>query len=201
MSIEILHTVAEEFASYLSAVTDDDLKQPTPCAGWSVGDLYEHVIEENGKFGHAVSGLPIPQGATAGHGGLEDVYRESARYIEQAFAANEDPAQLREVAGVPGARRVAELLMMQIADTVIHTWDLTQGLGLEYEPRPEIAELVLRLMHMVPDEARGEGKAFRDIPATADADAGADAERLSTLDRLLLLSGRDLNWRVSRDRA
>ena len=191
MSIETLHTVTEEFASHLSAVTDDDLKRPTPCVGWSVGDLYEHVVEENAKFGHAVSGRPVPQGATVGGGGLEDVYRESARYMEQAFAANEDPERLREVAGVPGARRVVELLMMQIADTVIHTWDLTQGLGLEYEPRPEIAELVLRLMHMVPDEARGEGKAFSDISVTSDA------EQLSTLDRLLLLSGRDLNWRAS----
>lgn len=191
MSIETLHTVTEEFASHLSAVTDDDLKRPTPCVGWSVGDLYEHVVEENAKFGHAVSGRPVPQGATVGGGGLEDVYRESARYMEQAFAANEDPERLREVAGVPGARRVVELLMMQIADTVIHTWDLTQGLGLEYEPQPEIAELVLRLMHMVPDEARGEGKAFRDVPATSDA------EQLSTLDRLLLLSGRDLDWRSS----
>jgi uncharacterized protein (TIGR03086 family) len=197
MSIETLHTVTEEFASYLSAVTDDDLKQPTPCVGWSVGDLYEHVVEENGKFGHAVSGLPVPQGATVGRGGLEDVYRESARYMEQAFAANEDPERLGEVAGVPGARRVVELLMMQIADTVIHTWDLTQGLGLDYEPRPEIAELVLRLMQMVPAEARGEGKAFRDIPVTDDADSDADAEQPSTLDRLLLLSGRDLDWRSS----
>jgi uncharacterized protein (TIGR03086 family) len=199
MSVEILHAVTEEFASYLSAVTEDDLKRPTPCVGWSVGDLYEHVVEENTKFGHAVFGLPIPQGATIGRGGLEDVYRESARYMEQAFAANEDPERLGEVAGVPGARRVVELLMMQIADTVIHTWDLTQGLGLDYEPRPEIAALVLRLMQMVPDEARGEGKAFRDIPAAAggDADADADAEQLSTLDRLLLLSGRELDWRSS----
>jgi uncharacterized protein (TIGR03086 family) len=196
MSIAILHTLTEEFASYLPAVTDDDLKRPTPCVGWSVGDLYEHVVEENGKFGHAASGLPVPQGAMAGNGGLEDVYRESARYLERSFAANEDPERLGEVAGVPGARRVAELLMMQIADTLIHTWDLTQGLGLGYEPRPEIAELVLRLMRMVPDEAYGEGKAFRDIPANANVDA--DAEQLSTLDRLLLLSGRDLDWRSSR---
>jgi uncharacterized protein (TIGR03086 family) len=197
MSIEILHTVTGEFASYLSAVADDDLKQPTPCAGWSVGDLYEHVVGENGKFGHAASGRPVPQAATAGRGAFEDVYRESARYMEQAFAANENPERLVELAGVPGARRVVELLMMQIADTVIHTWDLTQGLGREYEPRPEIAELVLRLMRMVPDEARGEGKAFRDIPATADADTDTDAGQRGTLDRLLLLSGRDLDWRSS----
>jgi uncharacterized protein (TIGR03086 family) len=195
MSIAILHTVTEEFASYLPTVTDEDLKRPTPCAGWSVADLCEHVVEENTKFGHAASGLPIPRRATTGNGGLEDAYRESARYLEQAFAANEDPEQLREVVGVPGARRVAELLMMQIADTLIHTWDLTQGLGLDYEPRPEIAELVLRLMHLVPDGARGEGKAFQEIAPTADA------EQLSTLDRLLLLSGRDPEWRSGRDGA
>jgi uncharacterized protein (TIGR03086 family) len=190
MNIAILHTVTEEFASYLSAVTDDDLKRPTPCVGWSVGDLYEHVVEENTKFGHAISGLPIPQGATSG---LDEIYRESARYMERAFAANEDPEQLGEVAGVPGMHRVADLLKMQVADMLIHTWDLTQGLGLDYEPQPEIAELVLRLMQMVPHAARGEGKAFGHIPAIADV------EQLSVLDRLLLLSGRDLDWRSSRD--
>jgi uncharacterized protein (TIGR03086 family) len=200
MNIAILHTLTEDFASYLPAVTDEDLKRPTPCIGWSVGDLYEHVIEENAKFGHAVCGLPVPQGATtetpssrSADGWLTGIYRESARYVEQAFAEAEDPERRHEVAGVPGARRVADLFEMQIVDTLIHTWDLTQGIGVDYEPRPEIAELVLRRMQEVPDAARGEGKPFREILVVADV------EQLSTLDRLLLLSGRDLDWRSGLD--
>lgn len=204
MNTAILHTVTEEFAAYLSEVTDGDLGLATPCAGWTVVDLYRHVVEENAEFGHAVSGLPVPAGAKSGHrdtdemlpsrcmgGGFDEIYRTSARYMEQGFDAIEDPGQLRQVAGVPGERRVADLLEMQIADTLIHTWDLAQAIGFDYEPRPEIARLVLQRMGAIPDAARGDGKAF------GHAQTVADAERLSTLDRLLLLSGRDLAWRSS----
>jgi uncharacterized protein (TIGR03086 family) len=202
MNIVTMHVVTEDFASHLSEVTDGDLKQPTPCAGWTVGDLYRHVVEENTKFGHSVSGIPVPFAATtdfrdaAGNvpalrmgGGFDEIYRESARYMEHGFAAIDDPEQLRQVAGVPGERQVAELFEMQIADTLIHTWDLARAVEIDYTPRPEIADLVLRRMRSVPEAARGEGKPFgaaRVVP---------DTEELTTLDRLLLLSGRDIVWR------
>jgi uncharacterized protein (TIGR03086 family) len=201
MNSATLHAVTEDLASFLSEVTDGDLSFPTPCAGWTVGDLYRHIIEENGKFGRAVSGRPVPAPATAAYRdseefapfrsqgtGYEEIYRASAGYMESAFDEIDDPRQQRQVEGVPGPRPVAELLGMQIADTLIHTWDLARSIDLEYVPRPDVAELVLGRMQAVPAMARGEGRPFAAIRETGDA------EGLSVLDRLLLLSGRDIAW-------
>ena len=207
MNTAMLHAVTEDLASFLSEVTDGDLSLPTPCVEWTVGDLYRHVVEENGRFGHAVSGRPVPRHATAEHRnanvfelarspgiGYEEIYRASARYMESAFGEAEDARQPRQVEGVPGARPISELLEMQIADTLIHTWDLAKSIDLEYAPQPEIAERVLRLMQMVPAVAYGEGKAFAAIRPDTDVVAAAGTDRLTTLDRLLLLSGRDITW-------
>jgi uncharacterized protein (TIGR03086 family) len=197
----MLRTVTEEFASYLSEVTDGDLRFPTPCTGWTMGDLCQHAVEENGKFGHAVSGLPVPRDATAEYwsggelkgsrmlgGGFEVVYRASARYMESAFGRVDDPAQARQLAGVPGLRPVAEILEMQVADTLIHTWDLARSLGFPYSPREDIAELALRRMRALPAVARGKGKAFAEVRTSPDA------SQLTVLDQLLLYSGRDILW-------
>ena len=202
MNVSLLHAVTEEFAAYLSEVTDADFERPTPCTGWTVGDLCHHVVEENAKFGHAVSGLRVPFAATAESLQADDqapprlsgreveaVYRASARYMEDAFARVDDPEQPRQVAGVPGERRVADLYEMQLTDTLIHTWDLTRSVELDYTHQPEVAELVLNRMRSVPDSARGEGRPFR------AARTVPDAAELTTLDRIVLLSGRDIAWR------
>lgn len=201
MNISTLHTVTEEFASILSEVTDGDLKQPTPCAGWTVGDLCWHVVRENANFGHGVSGMPVPFTATAEAldaeenvsarslgGGYDTVYRASARYMEEAFAGIENTAQTRQVHGLPGERQVAELYEMQIADTLIHTWDLARSVEFDYTPEPEIARLVLERMSRLPDAARGEGRPFGAARTPSDT-AGA-----GTLERIISLSGRDAAW-------
>jgi uncharacterized protein (TIGR03086 family) len=201
MNTVMLRTVTEDFAAYLSEVTDGDLHAPTPCAGWTIKDLYYHVVEENGKFGHAVSGLPVPRDATAEYlgsaqlagnrllgGGYEVIYRASARYMASAFDEVADPAQAYRLDGVPGPRPVAEMLEMQIADTLIHTWDLAKSLQLPYAPPEDVAELALRRMRALPAVARGDGRAFAEVRDSPDA------SHLTLLDQLLLYSGRDVLW-------
>jgi hypothetical protein len=77
---------------------------------------------------------------------------------------------------------------MQIADTVIHTWDLTRSIGMDYVPQQEIADLVLRRMSSIPGAARGAGKPF------GSAREAPDVAQPTRLDRILLLSGRDIAW-------
>jgi uncharacterized protein (TIGR03086 family) len=201
MNTAMLRTVTNEFASYLSEVTEGDLSLPTPCTGWTVGALYRHVVEENCKFGHAVSGLPVPPDAKAEFrdspafagsrlygGGFEEIYRASARYMDSAFAGVGDPDETRQLDGVPGPRPISEILQMQVTDTLIHTWDLAVSLDFPYSPPEDIAELVLRRICALPAVARGEGKAF------AEARTAPDASSMTVLDQLLMSSGRDIRW-------
>lgn len=190
-----LHSVIEDFASYLSELAEGDLRSSTPCAGWDVNDLCVHMIDENIAFGSGVSGAsntPIDVDESESLRNAECVgsawqrkYLTTALDMENSFAAVEDPGELREIAGLPGERAVAVLYEMQICDTVIHTWDLTQALGFTYDPDPAVADLVLRRMQEVPDAARGEGRAFGTVP-----DAGTAGR--SVLEQIILLSGRVL---------
>lgn len=190
-----LHSVIEEFASYLSELSEGDLRRPTPCTGWDVDDLCSHMVEENIAFGAGVAGKTVRpltrhepearQHRESAGSAWEQKYLETALYMENSFAAVQGPSELRKVAGLPGERAVDALYEMQICDSVIHTWDLTQALGFTYDPAPEVADLVLRRMQEIPDAARGEGRAFGTVTDSATAD-------LSVLERIVLLSGREL---------
>ena len=181
MNTFALHTATEAFAGHLSEVTSGDLGFPTPCEGWDVGDLYRHVLDENARFGVAVSGALAPPDDP--DGALEAAYRRTARFMETAFAEALDPGLLREVAGIIGPRSIHDLYEMQLCDTVIHTWDLTRATGFECEVDDDVADLVLRRMEQIPDTARGEGMAFAVVRAPLEPGD-------STLDRIVRLSGR-----------
>lgn len=185
MNTKLLSAVTDEFAAYLSEVTDGDLGHPTPCGDWTIGDLYRHVLDENVKFGRAVSDSPPPRESQRPC--RETMYRATARYMENGFARVADVGELRHVDGLPGDRTIAELFEMQVADTMIHTWDLARSVAIEFEPNHDVVELVLARMRQIPDAARGAGKPFGPARRVPDED-------ISSMEEILLLSGRDTSW-------
>jgi uncharacterized protein (TIGR03086 family) len=191
MNVSALQAATDELAAYLSEVTAGDLGLPTPCEGWRVADLYEHLLHENLAFAAGVAGSGaapleaewrVPGVPGLDGGGFDRSYRRTARTMLAAFAAVE-AEEPREVAGVPGALPAGVLLEMQLCDTVIHTWDLARAIGLEFEPDAATAARVLRLMTALPDTARGEGGPFG--AAVAPEDEGVD-----DFQRAIQLSGR-----------
>jgi hypothetical protein len=69
-----LHPAARELSRVLDSVTDDHLEGPTPCPGYSVGALLDHVCgltlaftwaAEKSTAEHAVGGGQAPSGSTA----------------------------------------------------------------------------------------------------------------------------------------
>ncbi len=60
MKLELLKNLTEEYASYLSEVTDDDLMAPTPCARWAVQDRYVHMLDMNARLAEALAPVPHP---------------------------------------------------------------------------------------------------------------------------------------------
>lgn len=194
MDTSALHTVTETFAAYLSELTPGDLATATPCTGWDINDLYQHMLQENVHFGLAVADAHdappdlLPEDSTsaaAPRHALDADYRRTAAYMEGAFAAAAEPTQTRQVPGIPGARTIHELYEMQLCDTVIHTWDLTRAVGVSYEGDPAIVQTVLRRLEQLPDSARGADKSFGDIQGSAEPGN-------TDLERVVLLSGRAL---------
>jgi hypothetical protein len=63
----------------------------------------------------------------------------------------------------------------QLLDTVVHTWDVGRGLGVEYVPGADLVAVVTMVAAAVPDDDRRDrpGAAFaRSVPAS-----GTDLDR------------------------
>jgi uncharacterized protein (TIGR03086 family) len=161
-----------------------DLDRPSPCTGWDLRALLEHMIGQNHGFAEAVEGpqdAPAPAFAprSIDDAGLVEAWEESADRIAAAFAAapGEREVLLVEVAV---ARRfpLATVLGIHLLDTVVHTWDIATTVGRDFRPNDEVVEYVARLAAAVPAGPARErpGSAFApavSVPAGADSWSGA----------------------------
>jgi uncharacterized protein (TIGR03086 family) len=178
-------------------VTPADLGRPTPCAGWDLRALLEHMAGQDRGFAAAVraarAGDDVGVSAFAPHplgpspaatvaGGLDEVVA--------AFAAGADgPVLLPEF----GARLpVPVIVQMHLIDTLVHGWDVAATLGVQADYGSQLdAEVVaaaLTMSEQIPDDESREapGAAFgHALPAPADADPWT---------RVLTLLGRDPAW-------
>jgi uncharacterized protein (TIGR03086 family) len=168
VKLELLQQVTEEFAAYLSEVTDGDLTAPTPCHRWAIQDLYAHMLDVNARLAEALDPRAAPPAPRGGCAPRETIYRDSARYAADALAG----------AGEAGEEPLESL----VANTLIHTWDIAQATQLKFDPpSPHAIDIALRYLHRLPLESRGQDKQFAailDFPAAAP------------MDEILFLSGR-----------
>ncbi|MFF1945964.1 maleylpyruvate isomerase family mycothiol-dependent enzyme [Rhodococcus qingshengii] len=162
MDVSTLHIVTENLAEWLSEITQGDLRHPTPFPGRDIGDLYLHLIDRNivitAGLTHKATHQrvqPDPSRRSAldtpsNHygGGFEELYRQTARQMEKAFASVTSAELRHRIGGVD--LDAGTVYDKQISETVIHTWDLAQAMGFDYHPSPEIARSVLTTLQESP---------------------------------------------------
>jgi uncharacterized protein (TIGR03086 family) len=195
MTLASLHSRALALLPPLvSSVRPADLGRPTPCAGWDVHRLLEHVIGQQDGFAEAAHGRgeepgafddrPLPPGTD-----LSAAFAHSARALTEAFAEAETAGRtlvLPEI--LPGHRFPAtQAIGFHLLDTVVHGWDLATALGLRYACPEELLGPSLQITALVPTDAaaRRPGRAFGPVLAGAPADG---------FERVLRLLGRDPHW-------
>lgn len=133
----------DDFRRHLRAVADEGLPAPTPCAGWDVGDLLGHVIEENLRFARAVdptSSTPETEAVVGSTGEIRDRWERSVATLRSAFGSAAPEASVRLDGFPPLSVEVA--LRMQLLDTVVHAWDLARSLGHDHRPDDALVDLV-----------------------------------------------------------
>jgi uncharacterized protein (TIGR03086 family) len=190
MTMVNVEPAARRMAALVSAVTDDQLRAPTPCPHYSVADLLDHIgglsiafTEAATKTGVAGGGPP-PPGDRARLGTdwrkriptdlahLADAWREPDAWTGTTSAGGVE---------LPGA--VAGLLALN--ELVVHGWDLARATAQPYDADPASV-----------DAARDFAAQF----ASSDREAGPDVafgpsvtvpDDAPGLDRLVGLSGRD----------
>jgi uncharacterized protein (TIGR03086 family) len=166
----------------LRKVDEADLARPTPCAGWDLRALREHMTAQHRGFAAAARGHGSDPAVWVPKDG--DDYEEAADDVIAAFGAEgvlEKVFDLPEMS-VGGARAVS----FHLVDYVVHTWDAAVALGVRAEPPAEAVALGLHVARAVPDDdrVRGPGKAFaraREVPPG-----------VSQLDEIVLLLGREI---------
>lgn len=170
---------SDDFTAVLAATTDWDT--PTPCEGWAVRDIVDHVIDTQRDFLTARD-LPLP--GSPDRSNPAEAWRQHRAAVDAAIA--DDAVLDTGYDGFFGPTTIgATLADFYGWDLVIHAWDIARSTGLDWQPDDaEVTRLGATAdgwgpaLHM-------EGVCGPEVPVADDA---------TPQERLLARLGRDPRW-------
>ena len=182
----------------VAAVTRDDLRRPTPCAGWNLLDLLAHMTAQHRGFAAAARGhgdsptvwesARVADAVAADPGGT---YAAAVADVLDAFAADGvlDAAfalpELGPGASFPGALAIG----FHFVDYVVHGWDVARSIGAHFALPENVVAAALPLVFAVPD---GE---FRTMDGAPFGRAIAVTDGATDLERIVGHLGRSPDWK------
>lgn len=180
-----------DFADLLAGLTPDEWQRPSLCAGWTVHQVVAHLtLPYTSRMSRVLFETVMARGN----------FDRAADKMARADAKRYSPAELVEIMRAnidhpwspPGGGPVGAL-----SHDVIHSFDVTEALGLLASVTPERARVVLAAFQ--PQHLKGFGTDLRTVRAEATDDPlviGAPAEvathvvRAPLLDLIPVLTGR-----------
>ncbi|MCE3554068.1 TIGR03086 family metal-binding protein [Pseudonocardia sp. RS11V-5] len=201
--VALHHRAVGAARTVLDRVTPADLDRPTPCAGWDLRALLEHMAGQDHGFATAVTaarrGAGTDLAAFAPRALGASPAATLASTLDEVGAAFSGVEELQRTVLLPefDVRVPAPVLVsMHLVDTLVHGWDVAAGLDVVEAYLgvldAELVEAGLAIAEQVADDESREapGAPFRHaVPAPADADAWT---------RLLTSLGRDPAWTADR---
>lgn len=169
-SVVVLSRALDQAGDALTSVHADDWDRPTPCEGWTVRQLADHLAAAPQHFLQLARGEEVDWAAGTG---------VEPHALAAHFRARADDL-IHHWHGQPDDR--LSQADWQSAELGVHTWDLVRALG---RPLP------------LDDEVAERGLAFIQQGLTADnrgpafGPPVAVAEDASAYDRLVAFAGRD----------
>jgi len=182
----LYHRTVECWADRVNAVTDDQWDAPTPCRGWTVRDLVNHVVGEDRWTKPLVDGRTMAEVGDSLDGDLlGDAPVRSA--LDAAKEATTAVAEALPRGGTVhlsyGEEQLGEYVRQLAADHLVHGWDLAVATGGEVRLDPavvtEVAGWYAEREHLY----RGAGM----VAPRAVSHGGAQGD-------LLAAFGRDSAW-------
>lgn len=192
---DVLPRLFDDVLSRLAAVVDvdaDHLRSPTPCVGFTVGELQRHVLGWLQFFAAALgdptatSTRPDPESFTLNADAVaSDVVRQARTDIGDAIAAD----AAGQMVTMSSARMAGDaVLAMALGEYIVHAWDLATATGQPYSaPQAAIEPAHEFLEGMIAPEYRGPDSGFFDHEVEVADDA-------PSLDKLLGFAGRNPGW-------
>ncbi|HEY1762885.1 MAG TPA: TIGR03086 family metal-binding protein [Acidimicrobiales bacterium] len=121
----------ENAAVIVSGITAEQVTLPTPCPGYDVADLIDHLVEAGNRVAALGRGLAPPAGDDSPHVELADSPTQLRRAAEEAAQAWSDDSQLSSSLTMPWGEEYsgATLVNMYLAELAAHAWDLAIATG------------------------------------------------------------------------
>lgn len=168
-----------------------DLRRPTPCAGWTLGDLLAHMTAQHYGFAAASAGDGDQARWRVRELGDDAVsaYLAGSDHVLAAFAAEgvlDRKFPLPEFTGGP-TFPARQAISFHFVDYVVHSWDVAKTLGLPVSFEPTLLDVALTVARAVPS---GE---VRLRPGAAFAPEVAHSGG-SPLDQIVATLGRSPGW-------
>jgi uncharacterized protein (TIGR03084 family) len=174
-----------ELAGLLAGRSEDEARQPSACAGWTVADVMLHLAQTNEMAHASVEDRLVAAAADAGWlvdpadldpavdridaaadlsvarerdqpwVQIHDRWQESVDGMEAAFRAADPHARVTWVAGQMAARTLATT---RLAETWIHTGDVAVGLGVTVPPTDRLWHVTRLAWRTLPHAFARDGR-------------------------------------------
>jgi uncharacterized protein (TIGR03086 family) len=137
---ELHQRATDEFGRRVHGIREGQWQLPTPCEGWTVRDLVQHVVAENLWTPPLMAGQTIEEVGDRFEG---DVLGERpVQAWDEAVAAatpSVTPEAMTRTVHLSFGDFPGELYAMQLfADHLIHAWDLARATGQDERLDPEL---------------------------------------------------------------
>ena len=179
---------AAEVARVVANVRDDQLADPTPCAGMSVAALLDHLVGLTAAFRMAAAKVRPEGGPSADAANLAPDWRTrlpaQLDALATAWRAPEAWDGMTEAGGVQLPAAVMGVVALN--EVLVHGWDLAVATGQEYRPDPASVRTCLEMVGDRTDATDEPEGLFGPVVPVPD---GAPP-----FDRLLGQTGRDRGW-------
>lgn len=187
VDVATLHRRAvDHWQRALDAVGPDDWARDTPCAGWDVRALVNHVVGEELWTVPLVEGATIQEVGDRFDGdllGSEQGGRATAAALSAVGAVDDRLPRGGKVHLSYGDEDVEEYVLQLSADHLVHGWDLAVAVGADTRMDPELVMAVASWFKDKEEMYRSVGV----IGPRPDASGDAQTDLLASF-------GRDARW-------
>jgi uncharacterized protein (TIGR03086 family) len=186
--VELYRRSVAEFTGRVGQVRAEQWSEPTPCAGWDVRTLVNHLVNEERWVPPLLAGATIAEVGDRFDGDLlgDDPAGTAAGAAGESEAAIAEPGALDRTVHLSfGATPATEYVHQLLADHLVHSWDLAVSIGAD-------PQLDAEAVRACADWFAGREELYRqagvigdrfEVPDTADQQ-----------DRLIAAFGRDPDW-------
>jgi uncharacterized protein (TIGR03086 family) len=178
MSTDLLELAIASTRSVLVGVVPEQLRDPTPCAKWNVGQLINHVVGDQFFFLGVLAGEErIYDTSDFSRGNFLSIFDIGSRLCVEAFG---NEGVMIETFTLSSTETTgSSLVRIAATDTFVHGWDLARATGQSTDLAPDLAVklLVAEKVAISPIVRSASGSPF--APERAPGVGASEADRLA----------------------